>query len=200
MNFSMMALWRPGGHVRSPKGNEKSLQRFDNVCGGTWWRECFADAALTTKEGAAEYAIEAVAAEYAHRLESRTDMLAQSVPVSHSPRKRPVYRLVFAIGSQYGLWVFDDAVPRARDAWWETLQSREESDHQALFCMASLTGDRASGAQSGTASARAGQDARRRRPRKADPGDNRPAHEACRLRAASACDQTSSTCHRVLSR
>ncbi|MFI6693508.1 hypothetical protein ACIBLA_17435 [Streptomyces sp. NPDC050433] len=25
MNFSMMAVWRLGGHVRSPKGNEKSL-------------------------------------------------------------------------------------------------------------------------------------------------------------------------------
>jgi hypothetical protein len=36
MNFSMMAVWRLGGHVRSPKGNEKSLQRFDDVCGGTW--------------------------------------------------------------------------------------------------------------------------------------------------------------------
>jgi three-Cys-motif partner protein len=34
MNFSMMAVWRLGGHVRSPKGNERSLQRFDDVCGG----------------------------------------------------------------------------------------------------------------------------------------------------------------------
>ncbi|MFI6341369.1 hypothetical protein [Streptomyces sp. NPDC050535] len=33
MNFSMMAVWRLGGHVRSPKDNEKSLQRFDDACG-----------------------------------------------------------------------------------------------------------------------------------------------------------------------
>ncbi|MEV8289112.1 three-Cys-motif partner protein TcmP [Streptomyces niveus] len=128
MNFSMMAVWRLGGHVRSPKGNEKSLQRFDDVCGGTWWREYFADATVAVKEGAAEDAIEAVAAEYARRLESRTGMLVQSVPVSHSPRKRAVYRLVFATRSQYGLWVFGDTVARARDKWWEALETHEESE------------------------------------------------------------------------
>lgn len=138
MNFSMMAVWRLGGHVRSPKGNERSLQRFDDVCGGTWWREYFADAVAShAKDGAAEDAIEAVAAEYARRLERRTGMLVQSVPVSHSPRKRAVYRLVFATRSPYGLWVFGDTVARARATWWETLEEREEDD--TLFSMASLT-------------------------------------------------------------
>jgi len=138
MNFSMMAVWRLGGHIRSPKGNEKSLQRFDDVCGGTWWREYFADAvASRDKDGAAEDAIEAVAAEYARRLAQRTGMLVQSVPVSHSPRKRAVYRLVFATRSQYGLWVFGDTVARARARWWETLEEREDDD--ALFSMASVT-------------------------------------------------------------
>ncbi|MFE4703126.1 three-Cys-motif partner protein TcmP [Streptomyces sp. NPDC056738] len=140
MNFSMMAVWRLGGHVRSPKGNERSLQRFDEVCGGPWWRKYFADAASSSaREGAAEDAIEAVAAEYARRLARRTGMLVQSVPVSHSPRKRAVYQLVFATRSQYGLWVFGDTVARARDEWWKTLQLREESDDLALFSMASLT-------------------------------------------------------------
>ncbi|KNE83846.1 hypothetical protein ADZ36_02580 [Streptomyces fradiae] len=138
MNFSMMAVWRLGGHVRSPKGNEKSLQRFDDVCGGTWWREYFADAsAAIERDGAAEDAIEAVAAEYARRLAQRTGMLVQSVPVSHSPRKRAVYRLVFATRSPYGLWVFGDTVARARDEWWKTLEMREESE-DALFSMASV--------------------------------------------------------------
>ncbi|MEV2255912.1 three-Cys-motif partner protein TcmP [Streptomyces sp. NPDC050147] len=128
MNFSMMAVWRLGGHVRSPKGNERSLQRFDDVCGGTWWREHFADAAApTATEGAAEDAIEAVAAEYSRLLAQRTGMFVQSVPVSHAPHKRAVYRLVFATRSQYGLWVFGDTVARARDEWWKTLDAREES-------------------------------------------------------------------------
>ncbi|MGK3110615.1 three-Cys-motif partner protein TcmP [Streptomyces sp. WAC05858] len=136
MNFSMMAVWRLGGHVRSPKGNQKSLQRFDDVCGGTWWREYFADAvASRDKDDAAADAIEAVAAEYARRLARRTGMLVQSVPVSHSPRKRAVYRLVFATRSPYGLWVFGDTVARARATWWETLEEREDD---ALFSMASL--------------------------------------------------------------
>lgn len=138
MNFSMMAVWRLGGHVRSPKGNEKSLQRFDDMCGGTWWREYFADAVTARDEdGAAADAIEAVAAEYARRLAQRTGMLVQSVPVSHSPRKRAVYRLVFATRSPYGLWVFGDTVARARATWWETLEEREEDD--ALFSVASMT-------------------------------------------------------------
>ncbi|MEU9663472.1 three-Cys-motif partner protein TcmP [Streptomyces chartreusis] len=137
MNFSMMAVWRLGGHVRSPKGNERSLQRFDDVCGGTWWREYFAEAtAPSAREGAAEDAIEEVAAEYARRLEQRTGMKVQSVPVSHAPHKRAVYRLVFATHSPYGLWVFGDTVARARDEWWQTLETREEDDGKlALFPM-----------------------------------------------------------------
>ncbi|MGA5559224.1 three-Cys-motif partner protein TcmP [Streptomyces lavendulocolor] len=137
MNFSMMAVWRLGGHVRSPQGNEKSLQRFDDVCGGPWWREYFADAvASRDRDGAAEDAIEAVAAEYARRLARRTGMHVQSVPVSHSPRKRAVYRLVFATRSPYGLWVFGDTVARARAEWWKTLEEREDD---ALFSVASVT-------------------------------------------------------------
>jgi three-Cys-motif partner protein len=143
MNFSMMAVWRLGGHVRSPKGDERSLQRFDEVLGGVWWREYFADAsAAREKDGedeAAEDAIEAVAAEYALRLERRTGMFVQSVPVTHSPRKRAVYRLVFATRSPYGLWVFGDTVARARDEWWKTLELREESDDLALISLTSLT-------------------------------------------------------------
>lgn len=131
MNFSMMAVWRLGGHVRSPNGNEKSLQRFDDVCGGTWWREYFADAsAASARDGAAEDAIEAVAAEYARRLARRTGMFVQSVPVSHAPHKRAVYRLVFATRSQYGLWVFGDTVARARDEWWKTFETREEEERE----------------------------------------------------------------------
>ncbi|MER6031838.1 hypothetical protein [Streptomyces sp. NPDC001851] len=128
----------PGRARPLPKGNERSLQRFDDLCGGTWWREYFADAvASRDEEGAAENAIEAVAAEYARRLERRTGMLVQSVPVSHSPRKRAVYRLGFAARSPYSLWVCGDAVTRARATWWETPEERE--DDEGLFTMASVT-------------------------------------------------------------
>ncbi|MFI5859577.1 three-Cys-motif partner protein TcmP [Streptomyces parvulus] len=142
MNFSMMAVWRLGGHVRSPKGNEKSLQRFDQVCGGTWWRDYFAEAATSAaKAGVAEDAIEAVAAEYSRRLARRTGMFVQSVPVSHAPHKRAVYRLVFGTRSQYGLWVFGDAVARARDEWWKSHELREEEDREGQLSFFSTRPD-----------------------------------------------------------
>lgn len=38
MNFSMVAVRRLGSHVRLRRGNEKTLGRFDAVCGSPWWR------------------------------------------------------------------------------------------------------------------------------------------------------------------
>lgn len=60
-------------------------------------------------------AAEAVAAEYKRRLALRTDMFVQSVAAAHSPSVKPVYHLVCATRSQYGLWVFGDTVARACD-------------------------------------------------------------------------------------
>lgn len=133
MNFSMMAVRRLGGHVRSPRGNEKTLERFDAVCGGPWWREYFTDAS------GHEDAAEAVAAEYARRLQRVTGMFVQSVPVAKAPHWKPVYHLVFATRSPYGLWVFGDAVARARAEWWKTLELQEEQNEPGtLFSTASV--------------------------------------------------------------
>jgi hypothetical protein len=49
------------------------------------------------------------------RLQQQTEMFVQSVPVTKAPHQKPVYHLVFATRSQYGLWVFGDALARARD-------------------------------------------------------------------------------------
>lgn len=134
MNFSMMAVWRLGGHERSPKGNENALRRFDEVCGGPWWREHFADAAASAdREAAAGDAIETAAAEYSRRLTTRTGMRVQSVGVSHGPRKRAVYRLVFATRSPYGLWVFGDTAAKARAEWWKTVELRAAGEEMTLF-------------------------------------------------------------------
>lgn len=62
MNFSMMAVRRLGGHVRSPLGNERTLERFDAVVGGRWWREYFA-----VDDPAVDDPAEEVAAQYARR-------------------------------------------------------------------------------------------------------------------------------------
>jgi len=128
MNFSMMAVRRLGGHVTSPKGNEKSLERFDDVCGGRWWRDYF------TGRKSDQDAAEEVAAEYARRLQQQTGMFVQSVPVTKAPHRKPVYHLVFATRSQYGLWVFGDALARARDKRWENLElNEEEQNPDTLF-------------------------------------------------------------------
>ena len=132
MNFSMMAVWRLGGHVSSPKGNEKSLERFDAVCGGDWWRAYFTPGSAPTWRRPEEE----VAAQYALRLAEATGMWVQSVPVAKEPHHKPVYHLVFATRSPYGLWVFGDAVARARNTWWETLERTDDGD--ALFSTASI--------------------------------------------------------------
>ncbi|WP_256340482.1 hypothetical protein [Streptomyces sp. 2231.1] len=140
MNFSMMAVWRLGGHVRSLKGTGRPLQRFDEVCGGTWWRDYFADAAASSaKAGAAEDAIEAVAAEYSRRLARRTGMFVQSVPVSHAPHKRAVYgwssppAASTACGYSVTQW-------RARDEWWKSHELREEGDRRGSFVLLGAPG------------------------------------------------------------
>lgn len=66
-------------------------------------------------------------------------MFVQSVPKAKAPHLKPVYHLVFATRSQYGLWVFGDAAARARDKWWETLELNEEEQHPGmLFSTASV--------------------------------------------------------------
>lgn len=133
MNFSMMAVRRLGGNARSSKGLEASSRRFDAVCGGTWWREYFTGG--DRAEAAAKAGVpvdEAVAREYAKRLGRATGMFVRSVPVYKAPHHTAaVYHLVFATRSQHGLWVFGDAVARARDAWWDTLDLMDG----ALFSM-----------------------------------------------------------------
>lgn len=134
MNFSMMAVWRMGGHVRSPKKNETSLRRFDEVCGGSWWREPFADAvAAADAEKAAKDAIKVVASEYGRRLGERTGMMVHSVPVRRAPTHTPIYQMVFATRSEYGLWVFGDAVARARNEWWRQVELREGQEGQLML-------------------------------------------------------------------
>ncbi|MGW2255173.1 three-Cys-motif partner protein TcmP [Kitasatospora sp. NPDC001660] len=134
MNFSMMAVRRLGGNARSDKGQEASSQRFDEVCGGTWWRDLIRDAT-----DGWEMAVQTVATEYASRLEQKTGMFVHSVPVAKAPHHKPIYHLVFATRSQHGLWVFGDAAARARDAWWDELEEADEAHNpDQLFSLTSM--------------------------------------------------------------
>ncbi|SFD74892.1 three-Cys-motif partner protein TcmP [Streptomyces aidingensis] len=132
MNFSMMAVRRLGGNARSERGLEASSVRFDGVCGGPWWREYFVGG-LPPEDAAGR-----VADGYAQRLSAATGMHVVSVPVARAPGHKPVYHLVFATRSQYGLWVFGDSAARAKEAWWEKVELTEEAADDALFTMASV--------------------------------------------------------------
>ncbi|PJN21425.1 hypothetical protein CG736_33310 [Kitasatospora sp. CB02891] len=129
LNFSMVAVRRIGGNSTSDKGNERTNERLDEVCGGRWWREHFA-------AGYSRDADDRVAAEYCERLGAATGMHTVSVPVTKAPGQKAVYNLVFGTRSNHGLWAFGDAHSRARDSWWEGLELREEED--ALFSTSSL--------------------------------------------------------------
>ena len=131
LNFSMMAIRRIGGNSHSPKGVEKTNERLDEVCGGTWWREHFAD-------GYSRDADEKVAAEYSSRLGRATGMHMRSVPVTKAPGHKAVYNLVFGTRSNHGLWTFGDAHAQARNTWWQSLELKEEAEDNALFPVASL--------------------------------------------------------------
>lgn len=63
----------------------------------------------------------------------------QSVPVARKPGQKAAYHLVFGTRSEHGLWFFGDAVARARDAWWEGLEIKEErEDPDTLFSAISV--------------------------------------------------------------
>jgi three-Cys-motif partner protein len=113
LNFSRVAVRRIGGNSQSARGVERSSERLDEVCGGRWWREHFAN-------GYSSDADEAVAREYSKRLARATGMHTVTVPVSKAPRQKAIYNLVFCTRSNHGLWHFGDAAARARDDWWET--------------------------------------------------------------------------------
>ena len=118
LNFSLEAVRRIGGHVRSPHGNETTMHRLDLAVNGDWWRDVF-----TT--GVTDEAVAQVVARFTADLSRDTHMHIVPVPVSRAPTHKPLYHLVFGTRSQHGLWAFGDSVARATQAWWDTLEAVE---------------------------------------------------------------------------
>jgi three-Cys-motif partner protein len=130
LNFSLEAVRRIGGHVRSSHGNERTMRRLDVAVNGDWWRHMFAS-------GVSDEAVERVVTRFTSDLSRDTHTHVVSVPVSRAPKHKPLYRLVFGTRSDHGLWAFGDSVARATQAWWDTIEeveAREEPD--ALFGVA----------------------------------------------------------------
>lgn len=137
INFSADLSRRMAGAVE--KGyTEQAL--MDQTCGGGWWRELAADVRSRSRRTDFRDVVDALAPEYARRLAEATGMLSAWVPV----RKRlhhaqPIYHMVFFTRSPYGLWVFGDAIGRAKKVWLEHLGWLEDDargEKDALFPIA----------------------------------------------------------------
>ena len=70
-----------------------------------------------SRDGTFEPAAEAVVGGYARQLGLAAGMFHVTVPVRRRLRLQPVYHLVFLTRSQYGIWVFADALGKARQEW-----------------------------------------------------------------------------------
>jgi three-Cys-motif partner protein len=127
INFSVEAVRRIGGHAVSPLGDERTLARLDKVMGTRDWRDVFTS--QPNDEGVA-----AVVAMYSKQISDQTGMRIVSIPVRRAPHQKPVYNLVFATFHEHGLWKFGDAVSRATQTWWTSLEAADAERHQdSLF-------------------------------------------------------------------
>lgn len=104
---------------------------MDVTCGGTWWRETAMHAYRSSVKGNFEPAAEAVVSGYAMRLARGGGMLQVTIPVRRRLHYQPIYHLVFLTRSQYGIWVFADALGKARQDWLRaTGRLDDDSDTQ----------------------------------------------------------------------
>lgn len=121
LNFSADFTRRAAGQLVAGRTEEAGVARLDATCGGPWWRDAALAACHSSAAGTFELAAEAVVNEYARRLAKAGSMQHVTVPVRRHLRYQPIYHLVFLTRSPYGLWVFADALGRARQAWLECL-------------------------------------------------------------------------------
>lgn len=134
MNFSADFTRRAAGQLAAKRPDEGGVARMDATCGGTWWREIAMDAYRSSPRGNFETAAEAVVGQYAARLTKNSGMTAVTVPVRRRLHHQPVYHLVFLTRSSYGIWVFADALGRARQEWLQKIGSIDDDrDVQETF-------------------------------------------------------------------
>jgi three-Cys-motif partner protein len=117
LNFSAEFTRRTTGQLVKGQVDAWGVQRMDVTCGTTRWREVALDAHRTSRDKTFEFAAETVVSGYAMKLGRAAGMFHVAVPVRRRLRLQPIYHLVFLTRSQYGLWVFADALGKARREW-----------------------------------------------------------------------------------
>lgn len=131
LNFSADLSRRSGGLLNS--NSQADAAWMDTTCGGSWWRTTAANALRASTKGTFEPVAQAVADEYAQRLATATGSFPVVIPVRRRLHHQPIYHLIFLSRSPYGLWVFADAVGRARKVYLRHLGQLEDDDSGMLF-------------------------------------------------------------------
>lgn len=136
LNFSADLSRRVAGALEKGHTEQRVM---DETCGGTWWRELAAEVRRTSAARDFRDVVEAVVTEYARRLAEATGMHGALVPVRKRLHHQPIYHMVFFTRSPYGLWVFGDAIGKAKTKWLRHLGRLEDdaaADDGGLFPIA----------------------------------------------------------------
>jgi three-Cys-motif partner protein len=128
LNFSAHLSRRAAGVLNAGQLDHPIIPLMDETCGGPWWRATALTALNTPTTRNFEPVAIAIAEEYARRLAAAGAMLHVTVPVRRRMNQQPIYHLVFLTRSQYGLWVFADALGKARQAWLRVLGAMDDDD------------------------------------------------------------------------
>ena len=117
LNFSAEFTRRTAGQLVKGQTDTAGVNRMDKTCGGPWWRQTALDAYHASHKENFEPTAEAMVRAYAQKLARASNMRQVTVPVRRRLRLQPVYHLVFLTRSEYGIWVFADALGKARQDW-----------------------------------------------------------------------------------
>jgi three-Cys-motif partner protein len=124
LNFSLEAVRRIAGHVKSDTPNEKTMARLDAALGGDWWRD------VIREHGVTDDAVHKIVDGFMNRLARATKMRIVACPVSRAPSHKPVYYLVLGTRKSLGIWYFGDSAARAEEKWWDTLEAKEAAQEE----------------------------------------------------------------------
>jgi three-Cys-motif partner protein len=125
LNFSLDAVRRIGGHVKSPTPNERTMTRLDEALGGDWWRD-------VVRQNDADEAVDQIVHGFMERLGQAAEMDIFAIPVRRAPSHKPVYFLVFGTRKALGVWHFADDTARATETWWGTLDALEVARQEKI--------------------------------------------------------------------
>ncbi|MFE6446858.1 three-Cys-motif partner protein TcmP [Nocardiopsis dassonvillei] len=135
LNFNSDLSRRATGSLRKGLLQDPIIRHMDLTCGGEWWRETALTALNTSATGNFEPVAHAVADEYTRRLADAGGMLSVNVPVRRRLSRQPIYHLAFFTHSSHGLWMFANAIGKARQKWlqhWGKLEAGDTPE-ETLF-------------------------------------------------------------------